>query len=121
MTVNHTSADALLADAIWWFKGFRAAQPADASDPTDALGHSLLRVREWLNRLPLGLNRLLGTDERTFACVITEHELEVIIDGLLCNDSKDREQALEKAREIHGQFLAECNEVAARPGKAVGF
>lgn len=121
MTVNHTSADALLADAIWWFKGFRAAQPADASDPTDALGHSLLRVREWLNRLPLGLNRLLGTDERTFACVITEHELEVIIEGLLCHTKEDRYQALEKAREIHKQFMAECKAVSARTKVEVPF
>lgn len=63
MTVSHTSADALLADAIWWFKGFRAAQPADASDPTDDLGNSLLRVREWLDRLPLGLIKLRGTSD----------------------------------------------------------
>lgn len=114
MTENHTSADALLADAIWWFKGFRAAQSADAGDPTDDLGNSLRRVREWLNRLPLGLNRLLGTDERSFACVITEYELEVIIDGLRGNTNEDRDLALAKAREIYTQFAAECKEVTAR-------
>lgn len=121
MTENHTSADALLADAMWWFKGFRAAQPADAGDPTDDLGNSLRRVREWLNRLPLGLNRLLGTSERNFACVITEHELEVIIDGLRSNTNEDRDLALEKVREIHKQFVAECKEVAARPKVELPF
>lgn len=115
MTMNHTEADNLLADALWWFKGFRAAQPADARDPTEALGDSLRSVREWLNRLPLGLNRLLGTSERTFACVITEHELEVIIDGLRENTGEDRELALAKVREIHKQFVAECKEVTRRP------
>lgn len=114
MTENHTSADALLADAIWWFKGFRAAQPADASDPTDDLGNSLRRVREWLNRLPLGLSRLLGTSDRAYACVITEHELEVIIDGLRGNSNEDRDAALNKVREIHKQFAAELTEVTAR-------
>jgi len=121
MTVNHTTADALIADAIWWFKGFRAAQPADASDPTDNLGHSLLRVREWLNRLPLGVSRLLGTSERTFACVITEHELEVIIEGLICRTKEDRDAALEKARAIHKQFMAECKEVTAHTYAEVPF
>lgn len=114
MTINHSTADNLIADAIWWLKGFRAAQPADASDPTDNLGASLLRVREWLNRLPLGVSRLLGANERTFACVITEHELEVIIDGLRSNTNEDRDLALTKVREIHKQFIAECNEVTAR-------
>lgn len=121
MTVSHTSADALLADAIWWFKGFRAAQPADASDPTDDLGNSLLRVREWLDRLPLGLNRLLGTSDRAYACVITEHELEVIIDGLRGNSNEDRDLALTKVREIHKQFVAECKEFTARINPEVPF
>lgn len=107
MSINHSSADAMIADAIWWFKGFRAAQPADASDPTDNLGEGLRSVREWLDRLPLGLNRLLGTNERNFACVITEHELEVIMDGLNRNTIEDRDLALAKVREIYKQFASE--------------
>jgi hypothetical protein len=115
--INPTTADNSLADVIWWLKGFAAAQPAEERNlrgEVAAMQENLRRVREWLDRLPVGLTRVLGRDQHTFACVLTEHELEVIIDGLRSNTNEDRDQALEKVRAIHKQFSNECREMTAR-------
>lgn len=114
--MNHSEADSLLADALWWFKGFLAAQPADASDPTDALGNSLRNVRQWLIGLSQGHRRLLGTNERQYAVVLTEAEFERIYDGLKHRTVKDLDLGLTTAKAILDQFTAERREAALPDG-----
>lgn len=77
-------ADNLLADAIWWLRGFRAAHPVDMMDcdPTQGLGDALLNVRNWLVKLSLGRARIIGANERQVAVVMTEGEFEQLFDGL---------------------------------------
>lgn len=107
--VNPTTAPDRIADAIWWLKGFSAAQKSRERSYTDSMARTLGEVKMWLERLPYGLERLIGQNERALACVITEHELEVIIDGLR-GDANDRELALTKVRAIHTRFREEAKE-----------
>lgn len=80
MIINHTTVHNWLADAIWWFKGFKARQPADAEDATEGLGESLRKARIWLRDLGKEDHRLLGLNEREVRIVITEGEFEQIRD-----------------------------------------
>lgn len=114
MTPNQ--ADSLLADALWWFKGFRAAQPVDSVDPTDALSDSLRNVRQWLIGLSQGHRRLLGTNERQYAVVLTEAEFERIYDGLKHRTVEDLDLGLTTAKAILEQFTAERREAALPDG-----
>lgn len=78
--MTHEQADSALADAIWWFKGFRAAH-AD-NDPTCGMADDLRNARNWLSRLARGKTRLLGLTERAQGVVLTEYEFEVVFDAL---------------------------------------
>ena len=102
-----TTADDRLADAIWWFKGFAAAHPAEERGEVAAMAENLRHIRLWLGSLEIGDRRLLGQNEFTFACVLTECELEVIIDGLRSTDGPSMLAALEKTQAIYKQFDGE--------------
>lgn len=112
MTDNHETASAALADAIWWFKGYRAgAQQIEAwsmSDPTEGMGDALRGVREWLGQMAQGKRRVLGTDKRSLAMVMTEAEFERLFDGLHTHSGEaDRALARETAERILNEFRAE--------------
>lgn len=115
MADSHEQSDALLADATWWLKGFRAgAQQIEAwgnSDPTDGIGCGLLAVRDWLSRLARGKRRVLGMDDRNLAVVLTEAEFERLYDGLRGHaGDADRALARETAETIWREFVAERRE-----------
>lgn len=115
MADSHEQCDALLADATWWFKGFRAgAQQIEAwgnSDPTDGIGHGLLRVREWLSQLARGKRRVLGMNDRNLGVAMSEAEFERIYDGLRDHSGDgDRALARETAEKVWREFVAERRE-----------
>lgn len=115
MSDSHKASAALLADALWWFKGYRAgAQQIEAwgnSDPTEGLGDGLRGVREWLCQLARGSRRVLGVEERTLAIVMTEAEFERIYDGLRGHSGPaDRALARETAETILREFQREQRE-----------
>lgn len=81
MIRNHENADSRIADAIWWMHGFAAAKPKKAGKLAE-LAEGLSEIRNWLLRFTQGRSRLLGTDERQLAVVMTEAEFERLFDGL---------------------------------------
>ena len=106
--IDPTTADNALADVLWWLKGFAAANPPEERGEVAAMAENLRQIRQWLGSLEIGDKRLLGQNEHTFACVVTENELEVIIEGLHVQaPGSDRERSLEKARAIYQQFFGE--------------
>lgn len=109
MIRDHEQADSALADALWWLKGFAAAAPNEhASDTAAGMADSLREIRQWLGSLSLGDKRLLGTNERCFAVVLTEHEYEVLVDGLRSDrSSEDHAQAANYAAKITNQLNEE--------------
>lgn len=119
--MNPSNADDQLADALWWLKGFAAAQPIDDRGETLAMAESLRLIRDWLDRLSQGFDRLLGQNEHTFACVLTEHEIEVIIDGLRSDVGEDRKIGLEKALAIYKHFDVERRKLLNSRNSEVPF
>ncbi|CDO37631.1 hypothetical protein [Novosphingobium sp. KN65.2] len=111
--MTHETTDSALADAIWWFHGFKAAaQASDAMcDPTRDLGTKLRNARDWLSGLARGESRFLGLNEREHAIVLTEHEFEVIMDGLR-GTAEEMAEAREKSMAIYRRFQAEQRERA---------
>ena len=109
MIRDHEQADRALADALWWLKGFAAAAPNEhASNTAAGMAESLRDIRQWLGNLSLGDRRLLGTNERCFAVVLTEHEFEVLVDGLRSDaNSNDHAQAANYAAKITNQLTEE--------------
>lgn len=80
--MTHEQADSALADAIWWFRGYKASRPTDEYDQSFDLGTALLSARTWLKRLARGKTRLLGLNEREQGVALTYYEFEVIFDAL---------------------------------------
>lgn len=108
MIRDHEQADSALADALWWLKGFAAARPEDHECTAADLADKLRDTRQWLGHLSLGDKRLLGTNERCFAVVLTEHEYEVLVDGLRSDrSSEDHAQAANYAAKITNQLNEE--------------
>ena len=105
--IDPTTADNALADVLWWLKGFAAAHPPEERGEVAAMAENLRQIRQWLGSLEIGDKCLLGQNEFTFACVLTEHELEVIIDGLRSTDGPSMLAALEKTQAIYKQFDGE--------------
>lgn len=109
MIRDHEQADSALADALWWLKGFAAAAPNEhASNTAAGMAESLRDIRQWLGSLSLGDKRLLGTNERCFAVVLTEHEYEVLIAALRSErSSEERADAAHYAAKITNQLNEE--------------
>lgn len=114
---NPDFADSRLADAIWWFHGFNAAVQPSANDFTETpvsvdLASGLRGVRAWLIGLAKGRTRLIGTTERDLAGVLTEHELEVIHDGLrVTAEPSERDAAREIVAKVLKQIGLEYREM----------
>jgi len=104
--MTHEAADNALADALWWFRGFKAAQSPDASDATFDMQAKLLETRNWLKRLAEGKSRVLGIGEPEQAVVITYAELERLFDGLR-GGIADREVGIATAKQILTEYQAE--------------
>lgn len=102
---DHETADNTLADVLWWLRGYAAAKD-DAR--TADLAEQLVNVRNWLFALAGGEKRLLGTNERAFGVALTEHEFEVLVDGVRSdNPSNDRDEALRISKLIVNRLHAE--------------
>lgn len=95
--MTHEQADNALADAIWWFRGYKASRPTDDYDQSFDLGGALHSARTWLKRLARGKTRLFGLTEREEAVALTYGEFEVLYDAL-------RERATAQDRDL-GQEL----------------
>lgn len=91
--------------------------------PGERDGHSLRQVRIWLDSLSEGRVRLLGTHERAFAVVLTEHEFEVLCDGIPREVSEDPDVlAVQTMRtKIITQLRAEQRAFANERNKEVPF
>lgn len=110
---NHQEADDRIADALWFFKGM-AVNASEESGPTiSSLGRAMLDVRRWLGRFTNGSQRLLGTNDREFAIVLTEREFDLIRDGLLSSERSDERQKAKAAIEhIFKQYAEEAQRFA---------
>ncbi|MBB4859674.1 hypothetical protein HNO88_003003 [Novosphingobium chloroacetimidivorans] len=111
--MRHEDADNALADALWWFRGFRAAQPTEASDATFDMQSKLLDARNWLKRLAEGKRRVLGLGEPEQGIVITYAEFERLYDGLR-HGIEDREVGVATAKQILEEYRAELR--GTKPG-----
>lgn len=104
--------DDALADAIWWFHGFKAAigiasvlSPFGETDQTRGLGDKMLAVRERLCRLAEGKARAIGSKEQEMALSLTENEFDRIRDALSPMGTEDeRAAAFKMANEIGAAF-----------------
>lgn len=104
--------DDALADAIWWFHGFKAAigiasvlSPFGETDQTHGLGDKMLAVRERMSRLAEGKARAIGSTEREMSIAITEAEFDRMRDAFQPNATDDdRKGAKEIADTIWRQF-----------------
>lgn len=115
MVNDHEAAAGALADAIWWLKGFAAAQPAEDRTTVQELERALCEARIWLARLARGQTRLLGTYDNAFAVVLTEAELETVWDGLRSGaDAIERREAQDRLRPVLDQFTKERREASTR-------
>lgn len=101
--------DSILADAIWWFHGFQAANKgSDGTDPTRDLGVQLTAVRADINRLGDGRSRLIGSDDRNLAIAIREAEFEAIFDAFRESaDAEDVKTGFDTLKRILAEFSAE--------------
>ena len=75
-------AHGVIADMVWWLKGFAAARPPSIDEGDGAhlkLRDDLGEVRQWLARIEQGKTRRIGDEQ---AIVLTYAEFEVIYDGL---------------------------------------
>lgn len=120
MGYSHLSADEQIADAIWWFKGFRAAMKLEDRDETDGLAENLRRLRDWLGGLPYGFTRLVGTADCALGCVLTEAEFEQVFDALRGTD-EEREVGLATMRRVLDQFSNERRDLANARNKEIPF
>lgn len=93
MTIsNHKEADDRIADALWFFKGMAVNAREESASTVSDLSRAMRDVRQWLDRFTDGSQRLLGTNDREFAIVLTEGEFDLIRDGLLSSERTDRRQ-----------------------------
>ena len=112
--MTHKAADNALAEAIWWLKGFRAAHPD--SDPTCGMEDGLRAARDWLSGLAHGRTRLLGLSDHAQGLALTEHEFEVMYDGLRATaDDAEREQAIKVIKNVLDAMGAERIEARREP------
>lgn len=96
----------MLADALWWLKGFAAAATSDHDDIVYGLSEGLREVRVWLESLQSGHVRRLG-DER--AIVLTYPEVETLLDGLREHaPPRHRQIALGTLRAVFDSYQAEA-------------
>lgn len=125
MIKDHQQADEQLADALWWLRGFAAAQPADDRATPLHMADSLREVRVWLRRLSEGLTRLIGTDDRSFAIALTEAEFEQLWDAARAPDDEsgaaERRETVERLRPILTKFTEERRAFADARTKELPF
>lgn len=122
---DHGQAASALSEATWWFKGFSAAVSQDDRGTPANLGERLREIRNWLDRLPYGLHRMLGTNSSALGVVLTEHEFEVLWDALRAPAGEagdaERKIAMDKLSAILTQFTKERRAFANGSNAEVRF
>lgn len=125
MIRDQESAAGALADAIWWFKGFAAAQPEFERATPAHLAENLRLARLWLEGLTCGGYRLLGVHDSAFAIALTEAEFEQLWDALRTDGSKqgaeEREAVRARLKPVLDQFNAERRALADSRNMEVPF
>lgn len=101
----------VLADGIWWFKGFAAARPPaidEGCGEHQALENGLREIRLWLARVTEGKVRRLG-DDATGSIVLTYPEFEAIYDfvGHLNSGEAEKERAVSTVRRVIEEYRHE--------------
>lgn len=102
-------AHGVIADMVWWLKGFAAARPPSIDEGDGAhlkLRDDLGEVRRWLARIEQGKTRRIGDEQ---AIVMTYAEFEVIYDGLRRGvNLVERTAARDVVVKVLGQYQREC-------------
>lgn len=122
MINDQERAEGILADALWWFRGFAASAKGANARTAAELAENLRETRIWLQRVSTGHQRLLGNNERAFGVALTGYEFEVLVDGLRSEPgSTDHEEALAYAKRIADDLRQEQKRFVARLGPEVPF
>lgn len=94
-----------IADALWWLRGFSAANPENSSIPA-GLASDMTEVREYLNLLQHASVRRLG-DEK--AVVLQYSEFEHLVDASRPGATRDDiAQAATTIRSVLGSYSREA-------------
>lgn len=110
--ITHEHADNVLADAIWWLRGFQSARaepnPFGVEDPTHNMSEKLLAARNWIKSLACGASRVIGLNDRERGVALKEAEFEHLFDGLREGATEaDRAMGRETAQKVFHQFHEE--------------
>lgn len=118
--ISPKQMDDVLADAIWWLKGFSASRGKKANADIVDLEAGLRSARQQINRLARGKSRLIGHDENDIAIAITEREFDVISDAFMERATPDEiRAAFELIVGVRKEYVAELR--AFKWGEAVPF
>ena len=112
----------IIQDAIWWLKGFGAAQVGHDTNTTAELARSLRSVVNYIDALSTGETRLIGQHERYLAIAVREGEFEMIIDAFRESATgRDILLANQTINRIWEQFRREVLEVSDLEDQEVPF
>lgn len=101
------SADAALADAIWWLKGFAAARPASVDEGSGehlSLESKVREVRAFLNSVNRASIRRMGEET---AVVLSFAEFERLVDAVRVPRPKEIKDAIETVEKVLAEYRME--------------
>lgn len=101
------AANEMLADAIWWFKGFAAARPPAMDEGAGehvVLESQLREVRLFLDSINRASIRRLGEET---AIVLTFAEFERLVDAVRVPRSAEMQAAINTVEQVLAEYRIE--------------